>query len=256
MTKKQGIKHRIPVLTYHSIDNSGSVISTSSEKFRSQMKYLAESSFSVISLKDITKCILLKKPFPPRSLAITFDDGFKNVFDIAYPVLKEFGFGATVFLVSDYCGKKNQWRRQSKLSPRLDLLGWKEIQEMSYNDIDFGAHTMNHSNLSELPIDQAIEQIVDSKAMIQSRIGKEVLFFAYPYGVQTEEIRKLVKDEFYAACSTELGFVTLKSDLYSLPRIDMYYFSRNNFFSWIETSLFSYYIRFRHILRVSRRQIG
>jgi peptidoglycan/xylan/chitin deacetylase (PgdA/CDA1 family) len=255
MVAKQGNKVSVPILTYHSIDNSGSVISTSAEKFRSQMRYLAESSFNIISLKEIINCIIEQRPFPPRSVAITFDDGFKNVHDMAYPVLKEFGFGATVFLVSEYCGKKNQWNKQSKLIPGLDLLDWEEIGEMADNGIDFGAHTISHPNLSKLPIDRAIEQIVTSKTMIQSHIGKEVLFFSYPYGIQTGETRRLVKDEFYGACSTELAFVTLKSDIHSLPRIDMYYFSKNNFFTWIESSFFSHYITYRNLLRFLRKQI-
>ncbi len=104
------VQYKIPILTYHSIDNSGSVISTTPERFRSQMQYLSDSSFNVISLNEIATCIREKQPFPSRSLAITFDDGFKNNYDIAYPVLKEYGFSAIIFLVTGYCGRNNRWQ--------------------------------------------------------------------------------------------------------------------------------------------------
>jgi len=250
MATKEGTKNRAPILTYHSIDNSGSIISTSYEKFIRQMNYLTDSSFRVISLEEITTCILENRPFPSKSVAITFDDGYKNVYDIAYPVLKEKGFGATVFVIPEYCCGYDQWNRQGKRIPQLELLNSNEISEMARNGIDFGAHTMSHPDLSKLPLDKAAAEILTSKAAIKNYSGKEVQFFAYPFGRQTKEISKIVKKEFYGACSTELGFATLRSDIYSLPRIDMYYFSRNNFFTWIETSLFSHYIRLRNMLRI------
>lgn len=240
---------KVPILTYHSIDNSGSVISTSPERFRSQMRYLAESSFNVISLREIATLVRENRPFPPKTVAITFDDGFKNIYDLAFPVLKKFGFKATVFLVTGYCGRNNQWNGQPEWVPSLDLLNWNEVVEMSNNGIDFGAHTMSHPNLSKLLFQQATIEIVNSKSMIREHLGKDTMFFAYPYGEQTKEIKCIVKDEFYGACSSELGFVTLNSDIYSLSRIDMYYFSRNSLFRLLDTPFFSSYIQWRSILR-------
>lgn len=252
MQSKQGSESRIPILAYHSIDTSGSVISTTPEKFRSQMQYLAKDSFNVISLGEVTKCICEKRPFPPRSVAITFDDGYKNVYDVAYPLLKKFGFKATVFLVAGYCGRSNQWKGQPKGIPTLDLLDWDEIIEMANDGMEFGAHTMSHPSLSGLTFEQAAREISDSKSTIQRCLDKDVLFFAYPYGHQSQEIKRLVKDEFYSACSTELDFVTLSSDIHSLPRIEMYYFSQNKFFNWMETIFFGPYIEFRKTLRTLR----
>ena len=251
MSKKfaNGGNLKVPVLTYHSIDDSGSVISTTPGKFQSQMQYLAESSFKVISLKDVTICIRENRPFPSEAVAITFDDGFKNIYDIAYPVLKEFGFKATVFLVPGYCGKNNQFDGQLEGIPTMDLLGWDEIMEMAINGIDIGAHTMSHPNLSELSIDQACEEIVKSKSMIEKQLDMDVLFFAYPYGKLCKEVRRIVQVHFYGACSTELDFSTLSSDIYSLERIDMYYFSKNNFFGWIDRRLFHRYVKCRKVLR-------
>ena len=246
---------RIPILTYHSIDESGSVISVSLDKFKRHMELLKQRGFQTISLKKITECISKGIDFPKKSIAITFDDGFKNVYSKAFPVLKEFGFTATIFLVSGKCGQNNQWDAQSRHIPRLDLLGWDEILEMSDNGLEFGAHTVGHADLSGLPLAKAREEIVYSKETLQGRLKKDILFFAYPYGRQTPEVKSIVKKEFLGVCSDKMGFATLKSDIYSLPRIEMYYFSGNNLFSWIDAPFFPGYILFRYSLRCIRELI-
>ena len=216
------------------------------------MHYLREASFNVVSLREIATYIRHNRPFPPRAVVLTFDDGFKNMYDVAYPVLKEIGFQATVFLVPGYCGRNNRWNGQPDGIPALDLLDWSEIREMASAGIDFGAHTMSHKNLTELPLEAATREIAGSKSMIQRHLERDVLFFSYPYGEQTEDITRAVKDHFRGACSTELAFVTSQSDIYALPRIDMYYFSNNNYFKWLETDFISQYIRYRNTLRSVR----
>jgi peptidoglycan/xylan/chitin deacetylase (PgdA/CDA1 family) len=247
---------KVPILTYHSIDDSDSVISISPEKFRSQMYHLREKNFNVISLKDITACLVEKVPFPSRSVVITFDDGFKNFYDIAYPVLKNLGFTATVFLVPGYCDKNNKWHNQPKGIPVLDLLDWEQVREMADNGIDFGAHTMNHVDLLNLTLEQAREEIVNSKRFIEKYLDKSVQFFAYPYGQLNNEIKAIVHDIFSGACSVELDLVDGNSDINALPRIEMYYFSNNNLFTWLGTSKFPFYIKIRNSMRLFRKQIS
>ncbi len=95
---------RIPILTYHSIDDSGSVISTPPHKFRDQMQILQDRRFNIISLNNLVHFMRNKQPLPSKTAVITFDDGFKNFYLNAYPILQEFGFTATVFLVPGHCG--------------------------------------------------------------------------------------------------------------------------------------------------------
>lgn len=218
------------------------------------MRFLKESSFDVISLGEVVECIQKNRPFPKRSVVITFDDGFQNVYDEAYPILKEFGFRAEVFLVPEYCDRTNNWPGQPQGIPVLDLLSWDNIKEMSEYGLDFGAHTLSHPDLSKLPLRQAEREIIEAKSMIRHRVGKDVSFFAYPYGKQKKEIGNIIKDEFSCACSDKLGFVYLNSDLYFLPRIDMYYFSKNNLFKWMNTPFIFLYIKFRNTLRSFRAQ--
>lgn len=255
-TEESKWSFQIPILTYHSIDNSGSVISTSLAKFQHQMQYLSDTSFQIISLKEILECIKEKRPFPEKAVAITFDDGFKNNYEVAFPILKEFGYTATIFMVSGRCGHNNKWLGQPGGIPVMDLLGWDEIMEMSDYGIEFGAHTLNHPHLPQLTLKEAKKEIVESKKLLEKHIGKDVIFFDYPYGEENNEVREIVKDEFQCAFSTDMEFATLESDVYSLTRIEMYYFSKNNYFSWIGTPKFSLYIKSRKILRSIRRTIN
>ena len=220
------------------------------------MQYLKRSSFQTVSLNEIATCIREARPFPGKSVAITFDDGYQNLYREAFPVLKEFGFQATVFLVTGYSGKNNQWSSQPHGIPNSELLNGDEIVEMSSYGIDFGSHTVNHPDLTELSANEVSEEILNSKSAIQDLLGKTPLFFAYPYGKQNKECRAKVSSEFLGACSTALDFVTLRSDVYSLPRIDMYYFSGNQLFQRLDTSFFSCYIKGRNVLRVLKRKLG
>ena len=201
------------ILTYHSIDDTGSIISISPEKFRRHMQCLKEGSTQVISLTEVVQCLKEDRPLPPNSVTITFDDGFKNFYDVAHPILKEFGFSATVFLVPGYCGKTNKWKGQPKQIPTVDLMDWNEIAELAEDGIDFGAHTVTHADLSDLPHENAVEEIIDSKSVIESHLGREVSFFAYPYGKLDDKVRSVVQEDFSGACSTEFDFVTSKRDM-------------------------------------------
>ncbi len=216
------------------------------------MHFLAKSFYNVISLKEVVNCINENRSFPRKSVAITFDDGFKNNYEIAYPVLKELRFKATIFLVTGYCGGKNDWLGQHTGVPIFDLLEWDQIEEMAENGIDFGAHTVNHPNLLELTLEQVEDEIVCSKKEIEEYLGKNIVCFAFPYGGKTKKFSKILNNEFQCAVTTELKVACLESNIYSLPRIDMYYFSKNNLFTRLDTLHFNSYIKCRRVLRTLR----
>ena len=218
------------------------------------MQYLAGSGFRVVSLKHVVSCIRNKQAFAPKSVALTFDDGFKSFYSVAYPVLREFGFTATVFLVTGHCGRDNQWIGQPNGIPRLDLLEWDEITEMAAHDIEFGAHTVSHPDLSMLPLALAEEEIARSKHMIHARLGTDVQLFSYPYGIQTDAVKRMVQGMFSGACSAELDFVTAVSDPYCLPRIDMYYFANNDWIRYLERPMFRWHVKVRKALRSLKSQ--
>jgi peptidoglycan/xylan/chitin deacetylase (PgdA/CDA1 family) len=240
---------RIPILTYHSIDDSSSIISMHPHKFREQMQILRDKRFNIISLNNLVNLIRNKQPLLSNTAIITFDDGFKNFYQKAYPILQEFGFSTTVFLVTGYMGKTSMWNANLRGMPVLDLLEWREVREMAAGGINFGAHTMAHQNLTKLPIEEVLREINESKLAIQNNLGQDNIFFAYPYGITNVEIKAAVQAEFQGACGTRMDFVSMHSDIYELPRIEMFYFSNNNLFKYIGTSAFFFYIVFRSSFR-------
>ena len=242
-------KSTLSILTYHSIDHSGSVLSVAPEKFLSHMTILAREGYHIVSLGEVVSYIKTPQSFPQKTAALTFDDGFRNFYEHAFPVLRKFGFPATVFLVPGWCGKKNAWPGQDETIPSLNLLEWKDIKEMAAQGIEFGAHSMNHPYLSRIALEEAEQEIAKSQNIIQESIGKEVSFFAYPYGAYTPEVQAIVKNKFVGACSVKMDYVTTESDVYALPRIDMFYFSQNNFFEYLNKPVFSIYVKCRKWLR-------
>jgi peptidoglycan/xylan/chitin deacetylase (PgdA/CDA1 family) len=246
---------KLAILTYHSLDDSGSVISTSPDQFRRQMKNLRESNANVLSLREAAECLKEKRNFPPNSISITFDDGFRSVHDLAFPILKEYGFSATVFLVTDYCGKDNRWYGQPESIPVLDLLNWDEISEMAAQKIEFGVHTASHPDLTKIPETKLEDEILGSLAELRKNVPQIDCAFAHPYGKRSSLAESIVRNNFYAACSTEMDFVSVNSDLHFLPRIDMYYFSNNNVFSAVGSPYFQRFIQLRKALRGMRHAI-
>lgn len=242
-------KISVPVLTYHSIDESGSVISTAPETFRRQMKFLFDNDYRVTTLNELINDLMTHKTPLPKTVALTFDDGFRNFFEQAFPVLEEHNFKATVFLVTNFCGKHNDWEGNPPELPRSKLLDWGEIKELSEYGIEFGSHTRTHPNLTEISPEEFETEIVESKTEIENKLGKEVTTFAYPFGSFNFLVKQIAAENFKAACSTNLGKVQFGSDLFALERLDTYYLSNPKVFKKLSARSFDRYMHLRQILR-------
>lgn len=249
MNNPGNIRQTIPILTYHSIDGSGSVISTSPETFRCQMQCVHESSFNVVPLGELMRVVRERRQLPARPLVITFDDGYRNVRDAALPILRQYGFTATVFLITGYCGRHNDWPGQWAAIERRPLLSWAEVAEMHEEGVEFGSHTATHPDLTGIPLSQAEAEIQQSKAAIEDRLGAEVTTFCYPYGKHNAPIRELAQRDFHSACSTRLGQVSHNFDPYLLKRVEMYYFSNLTLFRAMLANRANWYLNLRQAFR-------
>ncbi|MCO6509528.1 MAG: polysaccharide deacetylase family protein [Aridibacter famidurans] len=213
------------IITYHSIDDSGSVISTRPDIFRRQMTVLAEQGYKSKTLAESVEGSKPASAGTEKTVVITFDDGFRNFRTEAFPVLREFGFKATVFLVTDFCGKHNDWKGNPKELPRQELLGWDEIRDLAEEGVEFGGHTRSHLNLAELSGSRIDEEIGGCKEAIERELDRKAVSFAYPFGKYDAAVKNAVKSHFGAACTTSLGRVSKGSDPLELSRVDSYYLS-------------------------------
>jgi len=244
----------IAILAYHSLDPSRSVLSTSPGIFAEQMKVLRDAGMKVVSLSDVADEIRTCSNRESK-VVLTFDDGFRNVYEHALPVLQTYGFPATVFLVTDYCEKTNSWPGQTVRIEEEPLLRWREIQEMSRAGISFGSHTRTHPDLRKLSTEEAEEELASSKKAIADATGRPIDTLAYPYGAYDAAVRNLARQHFRLACSTHLGFVKRDSDLFALERIEMYYFQSALLFRHLFSPATGAYLGVRKQLRRLRRAL-
>jgi peptidoglycan/xylan/chitin deacetylase (PgdA/CDA1 family) len=250
-------KHQsgIPILTYHSLDNSGSVISTSPSNFERQMESLWRRGYRTISLSEAAGIACRNTPSPAKTFVVTFDDGYQNVYSKAVEVLGRFGFKATVFLITDYCGRDNDWPGQPSSIQRRPLLSWSQIREMSESGFEIGVHTATHPDLTTISVEGAEREITRSKSAIEDRLGIKAEVFAYPYGRFNSKVLELVRSQFNGACSTKLGKLRPGCDPYLLKRVDMYYFTSSRLFDALPSRAMDWYLGMRNAARVLREGV-
>jgi peptidoglycan/xylan/chitin deacetylase (PgdA/CDA1 family) len=239
------MRGRSAILTYHSLDRSGSVISVMPEVFRRQMQMLEDNGVPVVPLAKIRQS--------PGAVALTFDDGFGNFLEHAMPVLEQHRFPATVFVVSGHCGRRNDWPGQWRATPRLELMSWSELRAIARRGMEIGAHTAHHPDLTKLPEAEADRELAGCRAAIEQEAGAAVESFAYPYGAVNDAVRRLARRHFARACGTRLEFVQPGSDPAELPRLDAYYLRRLIWFDHLMRPMGRGYLSLRSSLRRVRQ---
>ncbi|MBL7158435.1 MAG: polysaccharide deacetylase family protein [Candidatus Omnitrophica bacterium] len=227
------------ILMYHSVgdpptatlDGYGDKLNVTPEVFEKQMRFLKEHNYNVIPLNKMVERIREKERIPHKTVTITFDDGLKNNFTNAYPVLKKYGLPATFFVAVDFIGKKN-------------FLTWEDIREMQENGISIGSHTMSHRWLTSLDKKELKKELVESKAVIERVTGKKVYTLSYPLGRYNEETKKAAKEAGYiGAVATNPGPTKPKDDIYALKRVRISMSSASMIVLWIETSGYYTFIK-------------
>ncbi|MEY3289445.1 MAG: hypothetical protein RLZZ419_1687 [Pseudomonadota bacterium] len=218
---------KIPILMYHSIaGNTDDHLHpyyrtvTTPETFAMQMAFLSRSGYRTLTLFEAVGLLQGEANHQPlgRSVVITFDDGFQDFYSAAFPVLEQFGFKATVFLISALIGKTFVTGRQ--------CLNAEEIRELSRNGIEFGSHTVSHPQLKNLSNAAIADELADSKVNIEDLIGVPVFLFSYPYRFPEEDsgftrnLGALLIDAGYTAgVTTSIGLASADDDILFLKRL-------------------------------------
>ncbi len=211
------------ILTYHSIDDSGSPISITREAFQRHMRWLAGGGggVRVVRLEELGA-------LPPETdaVALTFDDGFANFGVEAAPILQDHGLPATLFVVTDHVGRTNAWNgREEAGVPVLPLLDWGALCRLTeLGGVTLGGHTRRHPHLPALRGALLLEEIAGAAERLRAETGASPRTFAYPYGDRNGEVVRVVADYYQLACTTDLRMLDPVEDPMRLPRLDAYYF--------------------------------
>jgi peptidoglycan/xylan/chitin deacetylase (PgdA/CDA1 family) len=210
------------ILTYHSIDSSGSPVSLSKETFAEHATFLASGRVKVLTLAE-----LLSAPDTEDAVALTFDDGFRNFATQAMPVLTDHSLPATVFVVSDTVGGTNAWGgRDEPGIPTLPLMDWDELQSVSDAGFEIGSHTRRHPRLTSLSPAQVEDEMTGCRERIHAELGKRPTRFSYPYGDVNDAVAGVARKTFAQSVTTEFRPLSRDDDPARLPRLDAYYFQR------------------------------
>jgi len=216
------MKRGLPILTFHSIDDSGSPISMAAGQFRQLMENLARDDWIGCTLDE---AISPSAPAGPRQIGICFDDGYRNVLEGAVPVLRDLGFAATVFVIAGRCGDDNRWPEQASWVPTMPLLDWPDLEKLRMAGWEIGSHGCEHSSLTLLEPSRLRQELQSSRALLEQRLDATVRLLAYPNGATNALVADAARSVYDTAFSTRLALAT-EADLahsFDVPRVDAFY---------------------------------
>lgn len=179
-------KKGLPVLMYHHITTREKTheqypFTISPAQFERQLELFKKHGFATIGLDELYAAARNAAPLSPRPVVLTFDDGYLNNYTELFPLLKKHGAKAVIFLTVNEIGSNP------------DFLNWEQVQQMQQSGlVSFGSHSLSHRRLRSLPDDEVRYELSESKKILETRLGRPVTSFCYPFGAFDERIRPLV----------------------------------------------------------------
>ncbi len=213
----------VPILMYHQVGEPGPKgtpyrsLTVHPDSFRRQMRWLRRLGYRGLSMRDIMPYVRGERR--GKVVGITFDDGYRNVYRNALPVLRELGFTATNYFVVRQLGGGNIWDYEEGVA-HSDLMSKEELLDWAAQGMEVGSHTLNHVKVPEVPEAEARHEIEDSRRELEDLVQQPVTAFCYPYGAENARVRELVSDAGYTnATTTAPGLAHAGDDPFGLPRV-------------------------------------
>lgn len=206
----------VPILMYHYLstppvgaDAIRLDLSVSPDLFENHLAYLREAGYETISFQQLALALSRDQSLPPKPVIITFDDGYRDNYQNAFPLLKQYGYSATFFIFTQPIDTAN-----------VDFLSWDMVREMHQAGMEIGSHSHTHPDLRNRSEEFLHNQIVTSKALIEQNLGDKVHAFAYPSGLYDEATIRMVKSaDFWAAVTTQWGGQHIYDQRFTLSRV-------------------------------------
>jgi peptidoglycan/xylan/chitin deacetylase (PgdA/CDA1 family) len=207
---------RVPVLMYHYIsepppgaDAYRKDLSVRPEQFREHLAYLKDAGYTVVTLDDLLYALAQGRALPEKPVILTFDDGYRDNYENAFPALREAGVAGTFFIITDFVTEE-----------RPEYMSWPQIQEMAAAGQQFGSHSRNHPNLAGQPVDYLVWQALGSKEAIEVKLGQTPRWVAYPSGKYDAQAIAVFKSAgFWGGLTTQQGVEHTLDDIFELKRV-------------------------------------
>ncbi|HUA15090.1 MAG TPA: polysaccharide deacetylase family protein [Verrucomicrobiae bacterium] len=213
---------RLPVLCYHHVGEklpqSWPLLTVSSRVFRRQMEWLRNEGYAPIHAADWLAWMKQGTPLPEKPVLITFDDGYSDLMENALPVLRELGFKATIFIVSQHIGAASTWDVPLG-HPSRPLMSAEQIRNCPAHGVEIGGHSRTHPDLRTLSELELKTELEGCRVELSGLMGQPVNTFAYCFGFQNENVRRSAREGYELAFSAKPGLNAWRTDRHCLRRM-------------------------------------
>jgi peptidoglycan/xylan/chitin deacetylase (PgdA/CDA1 family) len=239
---KEYKRNKIPIIGLHDIEDEIEIpIELSTSSFDLLCSTLKDFGYETITFSELLKHLRYGKALPDKAAIITSDDGYQGNHSNAFPVLKKYGFVMTVFLVTGVIADEEDSRMNNTVfNKRTDverpMLIWPEIHEMDEYGCEFLSHTENHIRLGLATDEEALDELISSRMVIEKRLGKDVDFFAWPFDNYSEDKWPLIEEAGYE------GAVRYWGGTEDIRTIDLRNIKRVEFNSYVSPSQYAGYL--------------
>lgn len=199
----------VSVLMYHMIGSEkGNDAIMSADNLRWQLEYLRDNGYHPITMQELCDYVTKQAPLPSKPVCLTFDDGYEDNYTIVYPMMKEFGFPWTVFVITGDVGRPNR-------------MTWEQLNEMADSrTVTIASHTVTHPRLHNLPPEEVRREIAGAQQALKEHLGIDNPWIAYPYGDYDETVDGIAREAgIRLAVTTDAGRVHAGSYPYELRRV-------------------------------------
>ena len=216
---------QLPILMYHNVDDTGpealAPYRVSPSRFQQQIEFLKERGYYSITLDEWAMAVRSRQALSGRPIVITFDDGYLNFFDNAWPTLKRNGFTATMFVVTEKVGGVADW--EAFEGPKLPLMSWEQLRLLRESGVSIGCHTATHRDLTGLSEDEIVAEATSARFALKQQLDVDVHAIAPPWGRTDSRVRQALERAGYSiAVRTWGGMSTFEDDPLDLPRIEIF----------------------------------
>ena len=208
---------KVMVLNYHKIDNTFISLAVRPDDFDEQMRYLWDNGYHTISPDELYDSIAGNGELPENPVLITFDDGYKDNYTNAYPIMKKYGFKGTIFVVTGFLGVYDNY------------MTWEQAKELADNGFSIESHTYSHKSMTEASDEEISKELTKSRDTIKNKLGIDADFMAYPTGTYNLHIAELVQKAGYKGAFTiKYDNVSRESNVYALERVPIFHTENTN----------------------------